>query len=120
MKSGHLEKIVIRVAFLQPMYVIICSIVNVMIENIRIKSMFDSEAEVNCIFKRLINTVQLFVYQSINIIMIDIIDERARFFDVCKTVLISIGSITISISVFVMKHSDHELLLKDSFSVLFV
>ena len=53
--------------------------------------------------------------QNINIIMINVIDERARFFDVCETVLINIDSITISISVFIIKRSDHELLLKRLF-----
>ena len=60
------------------MYVVVCSIVNVMIENIKIKAMFDNETEINCIFKRLINVVQLFVYQNINIIMINVIDKRVR------------------------------------------
>ena len=55
------------------------------------------------------------MHQSISIIIINVINERARFFDVCKTVLINIDSITISISVFVVKRSDHELLLKRSF-----
>ena len=53
--------------------------------------------------------------QNINIIMIKIINERARFFDVCETVFINIDSITISISVFVVKCSDHEFLLKRLF-----
>ena len=47
--------------------------------------------------------------------MINVTDKRARFFDVCKTVFISINSITISISVFVVKRSDYELLLKRLF-----
>ena len=47
--------------------------------------------------------------------MIDVTDERARFFNVCETVFINIDSITISISVFVVKRSDHELLLKRFF-----
>ena len=50
-KSMHLEKIVIRVAFLRFIYVVVYSIVNVMIENIKLKTMFDNEAEVNCMFK---------------------------------------------------------------------
>ena len=53
--------------------------------------------------------------QSINIIIISVIDERARFFNVCETVFINIDSIIISISVFVVKRSDHELLLKRLF-----
>ena len=50
-KSMHLKKIVIRVAFLRFMYVVVCSIVNVMIENIKIKAMFNNETESNCMFK---------------------------------------------------------------------
>ena len=60
-KSVHLKKIGTRVLFLHFMYVIACSIVNVMIENIKIKMMFNNETEFNCIFKRLINIAQLFV-----------------------------------------------------------
>ena len=114
-ESVHLKKIVTRVAFLRLMYVVACSIVSVMIEDIKIRAMFDSGAEVNCMFKRLTDVAQLSVRQNINIIMINVTDERARFFDVCETVFISIDSITISISVFVVKRSDHELLLKRFF-----
>ena len=54
-KSVYLKKIVARIAFLRFMYVVVCSIVNIMIENIKIKTIFDSGAEVNCMFKRLID-----------------------------------------------------------------
>ena len=47
--------------------------------------------------------------------MISVINERARFFNMYKTVSVSIDSITISISVFVVKRSNHELLLKRFF-----
>ena len=60
-KSVHLKEIVTRVAFLRFMYVVVCSIVSVMIENIKIKTMFDNGTEINCMFKRLINAAQLFV-----------------------------------------------------------
>ena len=53
--------------------------------------------------------------QNINITMIDVTDERARFFDVYETVPISIDNIMISIPVFVVKRSDYELLLKRLF-----
>ena len=114
-KLIHLKEIVIRVAFLRFMYIVICSIVNIMIKNIKIKTMFNNEAKINCIFKRLINVAQLFMRQNINIIMIDVINERARFFNMCKIVFISIENIMISISVFVVKRLDHELLLKRFF-----
>ena len=114
-KSVHLKEIVTRVVFLHFMYVVGCSIMTVIIENIKIKAMFNSEAEVNCMFKRLTDVIQLSVRQNINIIMINIINERVCFFNICETVFININSITISISVFVMKRSDHELFLKRSF-----
>ena len=114
-ESVHLKKIVTRVAFLRFMYVVAYSIVSVMIENIKIKAMFNNEAEVNCMFKQLADAAQLSVHQSINITMIDVINKRARFFNMCETVFISIDNITISISVFVVKRSDHEFLLKRLF-----
>ena len=55
------------------------------------------------------------MHQSINIIIINVINERARFFNMCEIVSISIDSIIISISVFVVKRSDYELLLKRFF-----
>ena len=50
-KSVHLKKIVTRVAFSRLMYVVVCSIVNVIMRNIKIKTMFNNEAEFNCMFK---------------------------------------------------------------------
>ena len=47
--------------------------------------------------------------------MINVTDERTRFFNVCKTVFISIDNITIPISVFVVKRSDHEPFLERLF-----
>ena len=114
-ESVHLKEIVIRVVFLRLMYVVVCLIVSVMIENIKIKTMFNNEAEINCMFKWLIDVVQLFMRQNISIIMINVIDERTRFFNVCEAVFISIDSIIISISIFVVKRSDHELFLKRPF-----
>ena len=55
------------------------------------------------------------MHQNINIIIINVINERARFFDMCETISINIDSIIISISVFVVKRSDHEHLLEKPF-----
>ena len=83
-KSMHLKKIVIRVAFLRFMYAIVCSTINVMIKKIKIKAMFNSDVKINCMFKRLTNVVQLFIYQSISIIIINAIDEQTRFLEFAK------------------------------------
>ena len=61
-KSIYLKKIVIRVAFLRFIYTIICSTMSMIIEKIKIKAMFDNDAEINCILKRLINAAQLFIH----------------------------------------------------------
>ena len=71
--------------------------------------------KVNCMFKRLIDTTQLFVRQNISINITNIINKRARFFDVCETIFTNIDNIIISISVFVVKYSNHELFLKRFF-----
>ena len=55
------------------------------------------------------------MHQNINIIIINVISKRARFFNVYETVLININNITILISVFVVKCSDHKLFLKKCF-----
>ena len=39
------------------------------------------------------------------------IDERARFFDVCESILVSIESIIISTFIFVIERLDHDLFL---------
>ena len=44
--------------------------------------------------------------------MINIINERARFFDVCETISINIENIIVSISVFIVKRSDHKFVFK--------
>ena len=114
-KLMHLKKIVTCVVFLRFIYTIICSTMNVMIEKIKIKAMFDNDAEINCMSKKLINAAQLFIRQSISIIMINATDERARFFEICEAVFINIKSIIVLISIFVMKRSDHEFFLERSF-----
>ena len=50
-KSMHLKKIVACVVFLRFIYIVVYLIMNVMIENVKIKAMFDNKAEINCIFK---------------------------------------------------------------------
>ena len=50
-KLMHLKKIVARVVFLRFMYAVAYSTVNVIIENIKIKTMFDNKTKVNCMFK---------------------------------------------------------------------
>ena len=47
--------------------------------------------------------------------MMNFTDERARFFDVCESMFINIENIIISIFIFVIERSNHELLLNRFF-----
>ena len=93
------------------MYAVVCSTMSVSIENVKIKTLFDSDVEVNCMLKKLTNSTQLFIRQDINIVMMNFTDERARFFDVCESMFINIENIIISIFIFVIERSNHELFL---------
>ena len=97
------------------MYAVVCSTMNVSIENIKIKTLFDNNVKINYMLKRLTNLTQLFIRQEINIVMMSFIDERARFFDVCESIFINIKSIIISIFIFVIKRSNYEFLLNRFF-----
>ena len=77
----HLKKIVARIIFFYLIYVVVCLMMNVFIDNVKIKTLFDNDVKINCMSKKLINATQLFIRQKINIVMMNFIDERARFFD---------------------------------------
>ena len=47
--------------------------------------------------------------------MINVINEQACFFNVCKAVFMNIESIIVLVSVFVMKYFNHELFVKRFF-----
>ena len=97
------------------MYAVVCLTMNVFIDDIKIKTLFDNNIEINCMSKRLIDATQLLIRQKINIIMMNFINERAHFFDVCESIFINIENIIISISIFMIERSDHDFLLDRSF-----
>ena len=110
-ESIHLKEIVARVVFFRLMYVVACSTMNVSIDDVKVKALFDNDVEINCMSKRLTDATQFSIRQEINIVMMNLIDERARFFDVCESIFVSIENIIISIFIFVIERSDHDLLL---------
>ena len=110
-ESIHLKKIVARIVFLCLMYVVVYSMINVLINDVKIKTLFDSDVKINYILKKLINATQFLIRQKINIVIINFIDERARFFNVYKSIFVNIKNIIISIFIFVIKCSDHDFLL---------
>ena len=84
---------------------------NVLIENIKIKALFDSNVEINCMLKKLTNLTQLFIRQEINIVIMNFINKRVCFLDIYESIFINIESIIISIFIFVIKRSNYEFLL---------
>ena len=111
----HLRKIVIQIIFFRSMYVVVCSTMNVFINDVKIKTLFNNDVEINCMLKRLTDVTQLLIRQKINIVMINFIDECAHFFDVCESILVNIESIIISIFIFVIKRSNHDFLFNRLF-----
>ena len=106
----HLKKIVARVVFFSSVYVVACSTMNVSIDDVKIKTLFNNDVEINCMLKRLIDATQLFIRQEINIVMMNFIDECVRFFDVCESIFVNIENIIISIFIFVIERLNHDFL----------
>ena len=107
----YLKKIIIKVVFFCSMYTVACLIMNMFINNVKIKTLFNNNVKINCMSKRLIDATQFSIRQEINIIMMNFINERACFFDVCESIFINIENIIISIFIFVIKRSNHDFLL---------
>ena len=110
-ESIYLKKIVIRIIFFHLMYAVVYLTMNISIINVKIKTLFDNNVEINYMLKKLIDATQLFIHQKINIIMINFIDERAHFFDVYESIFVNIKNIIILIFIFVIKHLNHDLFL---------
>ena len=93
------------------MYAVVYLTMNVFIDDVKIKTLFNNDVEINCMSKKLIDATQLFIRQEINIVIINFINKCARFFNVYKSIFINIESIIISMFIFVIEHSDHDFFL---------
>ena len=58
----HLKKIVVRIAFFCSMYVVVYSTMNVSINDVKIKTLFDNNVEINYMLKRLTDVTQLLIH----------------------------------------------------------
>ena len=88
---------------------------NVSIDDVKIKTLFDNNVEINCMSKKLIDATQFLIRQKINIVMMNFIDERVHFFDVYESILVNIENIIISTFVFVIERSDYDFLFNRFF-----
>ena len=114
-KSIHLKEIIVRIVFLRSIYVVVCLTMNVLINDVKIKMLFNNDVKINYILKKLIDATQLFIRQKINIIMMNFIDERTRFFNICELIFINIKNIIISIFIFMIERLNHDLFLNHFF-----
>ena len=81
------------------------------IDDVKIKILFDNDVEINYMSKRLTDATQFFICQEINIIIMNFINERACFFNVCKLIFVNIKSIIISIFIFMIKRLNYNFFL---------
>ena len=114
-ESIYLKKIIVQIIFFRLMYVVVCLTMNVSINNVKIKMLFNNNVEINYMLKKLIDATQLFIRQKINIIIINFINKRARFFDICESIFINIKNIIISIFIFMIKYLNYDFLLNRFF-----
>ena len=54
---------------------------------------------------------QFFIRQEINIVMMNFINKRVRFFNVCELIFVNIKNIIILTFIFVIERSNHDLFL---------
>ena len=109
-ESIHLKKIVVRIVFFRSIYVIIWLMMNVLIDDVKIKTLFNNNVEINYMSKKLIDTTQLFIHQKISIIMINFINKRVHFFNICESIFVSIKNIIVFIFVFMIQRLNHNFL----------
>ena len=60
-ESIHLKTIVARIVFFRLMYIVACLIINVSINDVKIKILFDNDVEINCMSEKLINATQFLI-----------------------------------------------------------
>ena len=57
----HLKKIVVQIIFFRLMYIVVCLMMNMSINNIKIKILFDNDVKINYMSKKLIDATQLLI-----------------------------------------------------------
>ena len=57
----HSKEIVVQIVFFRSMYIVVCSTMSVFIDDIKIKTLFNNNVEINYMSKKLIDATQLFI-----------------------------------------------------------
>ena len=114
-KLMHLKEIVVQIVFFRSMYAVVYFTMNMSIDDVKIKTLFNNNVEINCISKRLTDATQLLIRQKINIVIMNFIDEHIHFFNICKSIFVNIENIIISTFIFVIERLNHDFLFNRFF-----
>ena len=60
-ESIYLKEIVVRIISFRSMYAVVCFTMNMSIDNIKIKTLFDNNVKINCMSKKLTDATQFFI-----------------------------------------------------------
>jgi len=85
------------------------------LKNIKVKTIFNNNAKINCISKSFANKINLVIRQNVFILLIKIIRVRICFQEVIKDAKILIKKIIIYIFIFVVFRLNYKILLDRSF-----
>ncbi len=83
-----------------------------MLENIKVKAIFDSSAKINYISKNLTNRANLIIRQKISILLIEITRVCICFKEIIEDAKIFVENIVLYIFIFVVSRFNYKILLK--------
>ena len=110
-----MNDLIMRIAFLKAMCVVTCSKAFVFVDDIKVKTFFDNEIEINCINKKLTNERDLSIRHETIMFMIVIIENNVKFVDIYDDFEIRLRNATIIVFIFIVIKSNHFLILKRFF-----
>ena len=114
-KAMHMNDLIVRISSLKAMCVVACSKTFVSIENVKVKTLFDNEVEINCINKRLVDEANLFIRHETIMSMIATTNDNVKFVKVCDDLKVRLREVIIITSIFVILKSNHDLILERFF-----
>ena len=100
------------VFFLKAMCVIVYSKTFVLIKNVKIKILFDNEIEINCIHKRFVDEINLFIRYKTIMSMIMTTNNNVKFVKMCDDLKIRLKKTIIITSIFVIFKLNYDVILE--------
>ena len=110
-EAVHMDDLVMRIASLKAMCVVACPKAFVSVGDVKVKALFDSGAEINCISKKLADEAGLPIRHGTAMSMVAATGDSAKFVGICDDLEVRLGGATITVPAFVVAKSDHSLIL---------